>query len=49
MKIFVQVLNYDSVWVTYCVAQSELHAQQAVADLRYRHNFQQFQIQVVKP
>lgn len=49
MKIFVQVLNYDSVWVTYCAAQSQYQAECAVADLQNRHGFQPHQIQCVKP
>ena len=47
MKYKVQLLNYDSEWVDYCVATSQYYAEQAVHDLRQNHNFEKFQVQIV--
>lgn len=44
MKIKVEVLNYDSEWVTYCNAHTRYKAEWAVADLQNNHNFKSFQI-----
>lgn len=44
MKIKVEILNYDSEWVTYCNAVSRFHADNAIYDLRVKHNFESFQI-----
>lgn len=47
MKYLVQLLNYDSEWITYCKADTLWQAVQADADLHH-HGFQDFQIQLVK-
>lgn len=43
MKYIVQLLNYDSEWVTYCKSSTKLFAQQAVNDL-LNHGFKPYQI-----
>lgn len=47
MKYKVQLLNYDSEWITYCNADTLWQAKQANADLHLR-GFRDFQIQLVK-
>lgn len=47
MKYKVQLLNYDSVWVTYCDAPSKFYAHGAVRNLQ-DHGFKDFQIKIVK-
>lgn len=47
MKYKVQLLNYDSEWVTYCESPTQFYAAEAEADL-HRHGFQNHQIQIVK-
>lgn len=47
MKYLVQLLNYDSEWVTYCESPTLYYAVQADADLHH-HGFQDHQIQLVK-
>lgn len=47
MKYIVQLLNYDSEWVTYCVSTTRFNAECAVADLQNVHGFQTHQIQVL--
>lgn len=47
MKYIVQLLNYDSEWVTYCVSPTRFYAECAVADLQNAHGFQVHQIQVL--
>lgn len=43
MKYIVQLLNYDSDWVTYCKAPTEFLAREAVRDLQ-NHGFKSYQI-----
>lgn len=47
MKYKVQVLNYDSKWVTYCDALTDFYAEIAKADLE-AHRFEDYQIRIVK-
>ena len=46
MKYKVQLLNYDSQWVDYCIAPTLYNAECAVHDLQY-HGFKDFQIRTV--
>lgn len=46
MKYLVQLLNYDSNWVTYCEAPTLHYVDEAVADL-HNHGFKKFQIRVL--
>ena len=47
MKYVVQLLNYDSQWVDYCVSTTEFFAEQAIADLQ-AHGFHNHQIILCK-
>lgn len=46
MKYKVQLLNYDSDWVDYCVAYTKFYADAAVQNLQ-EHGFKDFQIKIV--
>lgn len=48
MKIKVEILNYDSEWVTYCNAQTRYQAECAVADLQNNHSFYVHQIRLTE-
>lgn len=47
MKYKVQLLNYDSEWVDYCIAESTFQCDCALNDLKTCHNFKDFQIRCV--
>lgn len=45
MKYKVQLLNYDSEWVDYCISPTEYHAGEAYSDL-IMHGFFNHQIRI---
>ena len=47
MKFKVQLLNYDSDWVDYCITDTKFYADKAVEDLRFKHNFEKYQVKIV--
>ena len=47
MKYLVQLLNYDSNWVTYAESPTYFGAHAAEVDLQ-QHNFKDFQIRIRK-
>jgi hypothetical protein len=47
MKYVVQLLNYDSEWVTYCESPTRFYAEDALEDLR-RHGFHHYQIRILQ-
>lgn len=47
MKYYVELLNFDSLWVTYCTAPTKYYADIAYDDLRNR-GFQNHQIRIVE-
>lgn len=46
MKYKVELLNFDSDWVTYSTSSTKWGAKVAQVDLIYNHHFQDFQVRI---
>ena len=44
MKFKIEILNYDSEWVVYCIAGTIHQKDSVLMDLELLHNFKPFQI-----
>lgn len=47
MKYAIQILNYDSEWVTYAKSPADYYTERVIEDLHH-HGFKNFQIRIIE-